>query len=79
MNPVWDAEAVFVALPSVFSRLSRLADDKAGLASEVGRSLRWCVKGIERGATKGFIGDTKLGHLCQDGDVKGAKLQPLEK
>jgi hypothetical protein len=53
-NPVVTAEAVFVGLPAIFGHTT-----PKGLIRDVFRTLRFCIKGIERGSTKGFIGDTK--------------------
>ena len=56
-------EALFVTLPAIFNtgthghRETLLAPN--GLVRDVYSALRWCVKGQERGASKGFIGDTK--------------------
>jgi len=60
-NPLVDAEAVFINLPTVFSTLSIGANlsPQNSLVRQVYSALRFCVKGIERGNAKGFIGDTK--------------------
>jgi hypothetical protein len=60
-NPLATAEAVFVSLPALFSTLSKpgILSPKNSLVREVYSTLRFCVKGIERGNSKGFIGDTK--------------------
>lgn len=75
---VKDAEVVFVSLSTFFSKAGGSPElKKEGLVTDVYRSLRFCVKGIERGASKGFIGDTKLGNLCQNGERRGGDLGAL--
>lgn len=60
-NPLVDAEAVFINFPTLFPTLSKAGNlsPQNSLVREVYSALRFCVKGIERGNAKGFIGDTK--------------------
>ena len=67
-NPVLESEAVFVDLPSVFGELSRAPLlSPRGFVRDVYKSLKFCDKGQERGATEQgtFVGDTKLGRYCK--------------
>ena len=66
INPVLKSQAVFIDLPSVFALLERAPLLSTHIVRDVYKSLRFCVKNNERGATgKGsFVGETKLGALC---------------
>lgn len=53
-----DAEVVFVSLSALWLQKAPVLP-KEGLVVDVYRSLKFCVKGMEHGAPKGTMADTK--------------------
>ena len=60
-----EADILFVSLPMTGASKEPMRSSK-GMVTAIFNALRFCVKGKERGADKGFLpGDTTVGQICE--------------